>query len=162
MNLSENMKALGYSEEEIKKVKDNPEYENFAKILDGSNSFEEAVKKFEDMYQDFDAAKFREACESQAEQKDDVSDDSEEILDLEDDALEAVAGGSIGSFFKKNWKTITGAVVGGVAGAGDARGHGDKDDILALLEEGLIEAHIVLGRAQLKAENAVSYWSGIT
>jgi hypothetical protein len=117
MNLSENMKALGYSEEEIKKVKDNPEYENFAKILDESNSFEEAVKKFEDMYQDFDAAKFREACESQAEQKDDVSDDSEEILDLEDEALEAVAGGSIGSFFKKNWKTITGAVVGGVAGA---------------------------------------------
>ena len=117
MNLSENMKALGYSEEEIKKVKDNPEYENFVKILDESDSFEEAVKKFEEMYQDFDAAKFREVCESQAEQKDDVSDDSEEILDLEDDALEAVAGGSFGSFFKKNWKTITGAVVGGVAGA---------------------------------------------
>lgn len=43
--------------------------------------------------------------------------ESEEVVDLEDDALEAVAGGSIGSWLKKNWAGLAVGVVCTVAGA---------------------------------------------
>lgn len=118
MNLLENMREMGYSEEQIRQTGLNPHLSEFVKIIDAANSFEEILEKIKEVNPDFDEAEFKKLCESQdalPEKKTDS--DCEEMVDLEDDALEAVAGGSIGSWFKKNWKTVVGAVVAGPAGA---------------------------------------------
>ena len=108
---------MTFTEEEIKKMKENPEYENYMKIVDESDTFEEAVEKLSEKYEGFDAEKFREICENQGELLEkEGEDDSEEVFDLDEDDLEAVAGGGIGSWFKKNWKKVVGAALGGVAG----------------------------------------------
>ena len=118
MNLLENMRELGYSEEDLRKVEANPELENFAKIIDAANSFEEAAANLKKAYPNLDVAEFKKLCESEESMPAKEADtDSEEMTDLEDDALEAVAGGSIGSWFKKNWKAVAGFVVAGPAGA---------------------------------------------
>ena len=85
---------------------------------------DEAVEKLCEAYPGIDQAWLKQLiADSKAQtmafasQKEDPT--SEEMTDLEDDALEEVAGGSVGSWFKKNWPTVlTVVAVCGVAAAG--------------------------------------------
>ncbi len=114
MNLLENMKKAGCSEEEIRKVAENPEFNTFEEIISGSDSFDEALEKLKETYPNLDVAEVKKVAEEQAGQRT-ADADSDEVTDLDEDALEAVAGGSFQ--FGMNWKTGLGLALGGIAGA---------------------------------------------
>lgn len=68
-------------------------------IISGSNNLDEICTKMKDAYPDFNEAEFRKTLTETAK-------NSEDTQDLSDEALEEVAGGSAGSWLKKNYETI--------------------------------------------------------
>lgn len=93
-------------------------------IVSSCNSTDEAIQKICEKNPQIDAESIKElladmqkAIMSQGASEEERM--SEELVDLEDGDLEAVAGGSIGSWFKKNWPTlVTIAAIGGLCYGG--------------------------------------------
>lgn len=86
---------------------------NFAELEEtvlSCTTTEEALKKLAEKYPEIDQQSFDECYKYVKEELDKQlyanNSDSEEVVDLEDDDLESVAGGSVGSFFKKHWPAI--------------------------------------------------------
>ena len=103
------LREAGAQEEAIAKI-------NFAKIesiIDGASSIEDLCKGLKKAYPDFNEADFKKTIAANSK-------DSDDTQDLSDEALEAVAGGSAGSWLKKNkdWLipvaslAIGGAIIG--------------------------------------------------
>ena len=92
---------MGVSQEEVAKV----DFAKIKDIIDGAKSIEGLCKAVKDVYPDFNESEFKNAIIENAKE-------SEEAQDLSDDALEAVAGGSLGSWLKKNKKEILYTAVG--------------------------------------------------
>ena len=117
MDYVENMKDLGFSEDSIQKISGNKDFETIKKIMDESVSFEDAAARVKEQFPSIDMDEVRKNMEAMSQQNEGTNDSSsDEVVDLEDDALENVAGGSLGTWFKSNWKTAGLAfMVGGVA-----------------------------------------------
>ena len=86
---------------------------NFAELEEtvlSCTTIEEALKKLGEKYPEIYQKTFDECYKYVKEELDKQlyanNSDSEEVVDLEDDDLESVAGGSVGSFFKKHWPAI--------------------------------------------------------
>ena len=104
MNTNDYKKQLlemGVKEEEIAKI----DFAKIENIIDSAKSIEGLCKAFKDVYPDFNESEFKKAIIENTKE-------SEEAQDLSDDALEAVAGGSLGSWLKKNKKEILYTAVG--------------------------------------------------
>mgnify|MGYP006916033913 CR=1 FL=1 len=98
--------------------------EGVEKIISSCDTMDEALDKICEAYPELDKKELADAIELARKTVDDqlaASSDSasEEMVDLNEDDLEAVAGGSAGSWFKKNWPILVGAAAGvGIAAAG--------------------------------------------
>ncbi|EID85726.1 hypothetical protein MSI_05450 [Treponema sp. JC4] len=96
---------------EMKLENNNLSDEDFSKLtnaINGSSSINEACKKICEVFPELSEEELKEATDliiSNLNQK-----QQEEVTNLSENDLEAVAGGSFGSWMKKNW----GYVVGGV------------------------------------------------
>lgn len=87
----------GVTEEELGKI----DFEKVGEIIDTSRSIDSLCKSLKSNYPDFNEAGFREALEKNAK-------DSEEMQNLSDNDLEAVAGGSVSSWISKNKELVAG------------------------------------------------------
>ena len=87
----------GVTEEELGKI----DFEKVGEIIDTSRSIDSLCKSLKSNYPDFNEAGFREALEKNTK-------DSEEMQDLSDNDLEAVAGGSVSSWISKNKELVAG------------------------------------------------------
>lgn len=87
----------GVAEEELGKI----DFEKVGDIIDTSRSIDSLCKSLKSNYPDFNEAGFREALEKNAK-------DSEEMQNLSDNDLEAVAGGSVSSWISKNKELVAG------------------------------------------------------
>ena len=87
----------GVTEEELGKI----DFEKVGDIIDTSRSIDSLCKSLKSNYPDFNEAGFREALEKNAK-------DSEEMQNLSDNDLEAVAGGSVSSWISKNKELVAG------------------------------------------------------
>ncbi len=99
----------GATEEDITKV----DFATIENLIDNATSIEGLCKALKRAYPDFNEAEFKKVVAE-------YSKDSEEAQDLSEDDLEAVAGGSVGSWLKenKNWliPVASGLAVLGIAG----------------------------------------------
>ena len=94
MNINElkaELIAAGAREEDLAKV----DFANIEHIIDGANDIEGLCKALKEAYPAFDEAAFKRAIAEQTKKTDDAQ-------ELSDDDLEAVAGGSVGSWINKN------------------------------------------------------------
>lgn len=87
----------GVTEEELGKI----DFEKVGDIIDTSRSIDSLCKSLKSNYPDFNEAGFRKALEKNAK-------DSEEMQNLSDNDLEAVAGGSVSSWISKNKELVAG------------------------------------------------------
>lgn len=87
----------GVTEEELGKI----DFEKVGDIIDTSRSIDSLCKSLKSNYPDFNEAGFRESLEKNAK-------DSEEMQNLSDNDLEAVAGGSVSSWISKNKELVAG------------------------------------------------------
>lgn len=87
----------GVTEEELGKI----DFEKVGEIIDTSRNIDSLCKSLKSNYPDFNEAGFREALEKNAK-------DSEEMQNLSDNDLEAVAGGSVSSWISKNKELVAG------------------------------------------------------
>ena len=93
-------------------------------IVSSCNSVEEAIQKICEKNPQADAESIKKLLEDMqkafmAQSPSELEKMSDEFVDLEDGDLEAVAGGSVGSWFKKNWPTlVTIAAIGGLCYGG--------------------------------------------
>lgn len=87
----------GVTEEELGKI----DFEKVGDIIDTSRSIDSLCKSLKSNYPDFNEAGFREALEKNVR-------DSEEMQNLSDNDLEAVAGGSVSSWISKNKELVAG------------------------------------------------------
>ena len=108
----------GVSPKELESFTSQIDIEEIQTIVSACNSMEEALHKiaekytfikYEDLKKNFDD--YVANMQSGGDDR-----DNEEMVDLEDDALEDVAGGSIGSWIKKNWPGLVVGVAVTVAG----------------------------------------------
>ena len=94
MNMNElkaELIAAGAREEDLAKV----DFAKIEHIIDGANDIEGLCKALKEAYPAFDEAAFKRAIAEQTKKTDDEQ-------ELSDDDLEAVAGGSVGSWINKN------------------------------------------------------------
>ena len=106
--LKEQFLAAGASEDQLAKI----DFDKILEIIDKSSNIEELTKAMKDSFVDFDDENFKKVV---AEYKD----EGNEAIDLSDDDLESVAGGSLGSWMSENkdWLIPVAVVVGiGVTG----------------------------------------------
>ena len=89
--LKNQLLAVGASEEQIAKV----DFAKMENIFNSANSIEELCKVLKENYPDFNEAEFKRAIAENEKTED-------EAQDLSDEDLEAVAGGSVGSWLNKN------------------------------------------------------------
>ena len=95
--------------------------EEIQRIVASCDSSEQAFKKLCEKYPSLDYAQLKKNFDDLVGQMQEKQNpESEEVLDIEDDDLEAVAGGSFGSWLKKNWAGI--AVGGAIMVASTALG----------------------------------------
>ena len=87
----------GVTEEELGKI----DFEKVGEIIDTAGNIDSLCKTLKSNYPDFNEAGFREALEKNAK-------DSEEMQNLSDNDLEAVAGGSVSSWISKNKELVAG------------------------------------------------------
>ena len=94
MNINElkaELIAAGAREEDLAKV----DFANIEHIIDDANDIKGLCKALKEAYPTFDEAAFKRAIAEQTKKTDDAQ-------ELSDDDLEAVAGGSVGSWINKN------------------------------------------------------------
>ena len=89
--LKEQLISAGVSQEQLSKV----DFPKFEAIFDSADNIDDLCQKMKKMYPDFVEEDFRQLVVAQSE-------DSENVVDLSEEALEAVAGGSTGSWLKNN------------------------------------------------------------
>ncbi len=99
---------------DLKKVED---------LILSCGSMEEAIDTICETYPQLDKEWLEKTVEDAKQEVDaqleaNSNPDSEDIVDLDEDDLEAVAGGSVGSWFKKNWPILVGAAAGMALAAG--------------------------------------------
>lgn len=95
--------------------------EEIQRIVASCSSSEQAFKKLCERYPSLDYDQLKKNFDDLVRQMQEKQNpESEEVLDIEDDDLEAVAGGSFGSWLKKNWAGI--AVGGAIMVASSAIG----------------------------------------
>ena len=87
----------GVTEEELGKI----DFEKVGEIIDTSRNIDSLCKSLKSNYPDFNEAGFRETLKENTK-------DSEEMQDLSDNDLEAVAGGSVSSWISKNKELVAG------------------------------------------------------
>lgn len=108
----------GASADFIETFEKNFDIAEIQKLVVGSDTKEEAFQKIHEKYPVLKVEELKKIFDDYAANMNVAEDSgSEEVVDLEDDALEEVAGGSIGSWLKKNWAGLTVAVVCTVAGS---------------------------------------------
>jgi len=100
--LKEELLAAGVTEEQL----DSLDFTKIEEIFDNTQNADELCMEIQKNFSDFDEKSFKTMLSEQEKE-------SEKTEDLSDEALEEVAGGSAGSWFKKNkdW-VITAAVIG--------------------------------------------------
>lgn len=100
--LKEELLAAGVTEEQL----DNLDFTKIEEIFDNTQNADELCMEMQKNFSDFDEKSFKTMLSEQEKE-------SEKTEDLSDEALEEVAGGSAGSWFKKNkdW-VITAAAIG--------------------------------------------------
>ena len=81
----------GVTEEQIAKV----DFAKIESIIDNASSIEGLSKSLKEAYPDFNEEEFKKAVAENTK-------DNDAVEDLSDEALEAVAGGSVGSWLNKN------------------------------------------------------------
>ncbi len=111
--LFETAKNEGASEQVIADFEKQFSVEEIQEIVASCDNVDEACEKLCKKYPVLQYDELKKQIDALASQAQGAESDSasEEMVDLNEDDLEAVAGGSIGSWFKKNW---AGLVVGGV------------------------------------------------
>ena len=91
------------------------EFENqIEQIIAESNSADEAFDKICQTYPEINKAELKEHFDEEtkkAEQQLSENSDSETVENLSEDDLESVAGGSFGSWMKKNWPYVVGGAI---------------------------------------------------
>lgn len=100
--LKEELLAAGVTEEQL----DRLDFTKIEEIFDNTQNADELCMEMQKNFSDFDEKSFKTMLSEQEKE-------SEKTEDLSDEALEEVAGGSAGSWFKKNkdW-VITAAAIG--------------------------------------------------
>ena len=110
MNMNElkaELIAAGAKEEDLAKV----DFANIEHIIDGANDIEGLCKALKEAYPTFDEAAFKQVIAEQTKKTDDAQ-------ELSDDDLEAVAGGSVGSWLNKNKEWLIPVATVAVLGIG--------------------------------------------
>ena len=110
MNMNElkaELIAAGAKEEDLAKV----DFANIEHIIDGANDIEGLCKALKEAYPAFDEVSFKRAIAEQTKKTDDAQ-------ELSDDDLEAVAGGSVGSWINKNKEWLIPVATVAVLGIG--------------------------------------------
>ena len=106
--LKEQLFAAGATEEQLADI----DFEKIESIISGAENINEISSKMKEVFPSFNETEFRKAISETAK-------NSEDAQDLSDEALEEVAGGSGGSWLKKNYETICRvAVLVGALGVG--------------------------------------------
>ena len=94
--------------------------EEIAKIASQAGSLEKAIENIIEVYPEIDAEELRKQFKiisEETEKRYNEKYDSEVAEELSDSQLESVAGGSFGSWMKKNWPYVLGAAVIVTAGS---------------------------------------------
>ena len=121
----------GASVADIEKAQERFNADKITEIVEAANSPEEAFENLHTFYPELEVKKLQEQCDFIMEQVEASFKEQKqaEPMELTEDELENVAGGgfwgSVGNWFKKNWKTVAivaagvviGAVTCGVSGA---------------------------------------------
>lgn len=89
--LKEQLISAGVSQEQLSKV----DFPKFEAVFDSADNIDDLCQKMKKLYPDFVEEDFRQLVAEQSE-------DSENVVDLSEEALEAVAGGSKSSWLKNN------------------------------------------------------------
>ncbi len=89
--LKEQLLAAGANKADLEKV----DFDKIEKIISNASSIESLCKSLRETYPDFNEADFKKVITEKQEE-------SEDTQDLSESDLEAVAGGSIGSWINKN------------------------------------------------------------
>ena len=109
MNTNDYKKQLlemGVKEEEIAKI----DFAKIENIIDSAKSIEGLCNSLKNALPNFNEEEFKKAVSESSKE-------SEDAEDLSDDALEAVAGGSLGSWIKKNKDVLLAtALIAGTVG----------------------------------------------
>ena len=132
---NEEMKEIlvkgGASVADVEKAQERFDADKITEIVEAANSPEEAFENLHTFYPELEVKKLQEQCDFIMEQVEASFKEQKqaEPMELTEDELENVAGGgfwgSVGNWFKKNWKTVAivaaGVVIGAVTcGAGGA------------------------------------------
>ncbi|MBQ1661182.1 MAG: hypothetical protein II054_01650 [Treponema sp.] len=132
---NEEMKEMlvkgGASVADVEKAQERFDADKITEIVEAANSPEEAFENLHAFYPELEVKKLQEQCDFIMEQVEASFKEHKqnEPMELTESELEMVAGGgfwgSVGNWFKKNWKTVAivaaGVVIGAVTcGAGGA------------------------------------------
>ena len=132
---NEEMKEIlvkgGASVADVEKAQERFDADKITEIVEAANSPEEAFENLHAFYPELEVKKLQEQCDFIMEQVEASFKEQKqnEPMELTESELEMVAGGgfwgSVGNWFKKNWRTVAivaaGVVIGAVTcGAGGA------------------------------------------
>lgn len=110
----------GATEEQIAKV----DFAKIENIIDNASSIEGLSKSLKEAYPDFNEEEFKKAVAENTK-------DNDAVENLSDEALEAVAGGSVGSWLNKNKAWLIPVATIAVVGIGGAIIYGVKRKLAA-------------------------------
>lgn len=110
----------GATEEQIAKV----DFAKIENIIDNASSIEGLSKSLKEAYPDFNEEEFKKAVAENTK-------DNDAVENLSDEALEAVAGGSVGSWLNKNKAWLIPVATVAVIGIGGAIIYGVKRKLAA-------------------------------
>ena len=110
----------GATEEQIEKV----DFAKIESIIDNASSIEGLSKSLKEAYPDFNEEEFKKAVAENTK-------DNDAVENLSDEALEAVAGGSVGSWLNKNKAWLIPVATVAAIGIGGAIIYGVKRKLAA-------------------------------